>query len=109
MKTLHTFLFLLGLLLTSTGCGALKAAANPKVAWAMNDPAPMSVVVRRADVAEKTAQNVDRIMTDTPVSEDGAWLTKVAPEQEEAKAQLVELRKHDLYLTNVKIVAAEVW
>ena len=34
----------------STGCGALSAAANPKVAWAINDPAPMSVVVRRADL-----------------------------------------------------------
>jgi len=104
-----TTALLCGLVATGTGCGALKAAANPKVAWAMNDPAPMSVVVRRADVAEKTAQNVDRIMTDTAVTEDGAWLGKVAPEQEEAKNSLVELRKHELYLTNVKIVAAEIW
>jgi hypothetical protein len=109
LTVVGTSALLCGVVATGTGCGALKAAANPKVAWAMNDPAPMSVVVRRADVAEKTAQNVDRIMTDTPIPEDGAWLNKVAPEQEESKNQLVELRKNDLYLTNVKIVAAEVW
>ena len=42
-----------GLMLTmTTGCGPLSAFANPKVAWAIQDPAPMSVVVRRADAAD---------------------------------------------------------
>jgi len=45
---------------------ALGAMANPKVAWAIQDPAPMSVVVRRADAAEATAKQVDRILTATP-------------------------------------------
>lgn len=100
---------LAGGLVTSTGCGAIKAAANPKVAWALNDPAPMSVVVRRADMAEKTAENVDRLMTDTPADESSPWLAKVGPEKDAATAQMVELRKHDLYVSGVRIVAAEVW
>lgn len=100
---------LCGLLATGTGCGALKAVANPKVAWAVSDPAPMSVVVRRADQAEKTAQNVDRLMTDTPADESSEWLAKVGPDTQVATEQLTELRKHDLYVTGVRIVAAEVW
>lgn len=101
--------FFCALLALGTGCGALKAAANPKVAWAINDPAPMSVVVRRADVAEKTAQEVDRLLTDTPANDDSAWVAKVAPEKEEATKQLGELKTHDLYVGGARVVAAEVW
>ena len=100
---------LCALLATGTGCGAIKAAANPKVAWAVGDPAPMSVVVRRADQAEKTAQNVDRLMTETPADESSEWLGKVGPDTQVATEQLTELRKHELYVTGVRIVAAEVW
>lgn len=98
-----------GLLTFGTGCGALAAAANPKVAWAINDPAPMSVVVRRADVAENTAKEVDRLLTDTPANDDSAWIAKVAPEKDEATKQLGELRQHDLYVGGARVVAAEVW
>lgn len=101
--------FLCALLALGTGCGALKAAANPKVAWALNDPAPMSVVVRRADVAENTAKEVDRLLTDTPANDDSAWVGKIAPEKEEATKQLGELRQHDLYVGGARVVAAEVW
>ena len=102
--------FVCAVLFFGTGCGALKAAANPKVAWAMNDPAPMSVVVRRADVAEKTAENVDRLMTNTPVSDDSPWLAKVAPDQEAASKDFQDLQAHELYNPpGAKIVAAEVW
>jgi len=109
LRAIGTTAFVCTALTTGTGCGAIKAAANPKVAWALNDPAPMSVVVRRADVAEKTAQQVDRLMTDTPADESSEWIGKVAPEKDKATSQLVELRKHELYMQNVKIVAAEVW
>lgn len=98
-----------GLLTFGTGCGALAAAANPKVAWAINDPAPMSVVVRRADVAENTAKEVDRLLTETPANDDSAWIGKIAPEKEEATKQLGELRQHDLYVGGARVVAAEVW
>lgn len=98
-----------GLLTFGTGCGALAAAANPKVAWAVNDPAPMSVVVRRADVAEKTATEVDRLLTETPANDDSAWIGKIAPAKEDATKQLGELRQHDLYVGGARVVAAEVW
>ena len=83
-QTIGTTAFLGTIVAASTGCGVLSAAANPKVAWAINDPAPMSVVVRRADVAEKTAKEVDRVMTDTPANDDSAWLAAVAPKKEDA-------------------------
>ncbi|MDB4941188.1 MAG: uncharacterized protein JWP97_722 [Labilithrix sp.] len=105
---------LAGLLAMGTGCGAISAAANPKVAWALSDPAPMSVVVRRADVAEKTALEVDRVMTDTPASDESTWLAHVGPKQEESTAMLGEVRKHQLYApgsagAGARIVPAEVW
>jgi hypothetical protein len=102
------------LLATSTGCGAIAAAANPTVAWAISDPAPMSVVVRRADVAEKTAQQVDRVMTDTPANDDSPWLAKVAPATDDSTKTLADLRQHQLYAAGgpgagARIVPAEVW
>ena len=113
-QTIGASAFLATIVATGSGCGALSAAANPKVAWALQDPAPMSIVVRRADVAEKTAQQVDRVMTDTPANDDSAWLAKVAPQKEEASATLAELRKHQLYAVGspgggARIVSAEVW
>jgi hypothetical protein len=97
------------LLTFGTGCGAIKAAANPKVAWALNDPAPMSVVVRRADVAEKTSKEVDRLMTDTPANDDSPWLAKVAPDKEAATKDMTDLKSHDLYIAGARVVAAEAW
>jgi hypothetical protein len=113
-RTLGVFAFVSGVMTVGTGCGAITAAANPKVAWALNDPAPMSVVVRRADVAEKTAQEVDRIMTDTPVGDNAAWLGKVGPQKDEATQMLAEVRQHQLYAPGSvgqasRVVAAEVW
>jgi|GEM_PF-3244773 len=108
-KTLGCTAFLGAMVATSTGCGALSAAANPKVAWAINDPAPMSVVVRRADVAEKTAHEVDRIMTETPANDDSPWLATVAPDKEAAEKDLSELRANALYQQGARVVSAEVW
>jgi len=114
VQTLGTTALFGTLLATSTGCGAIAAAANPKVAWAFSDPAPMSVVVRRADVAEKTAQQVDRVMTDTPANDDSPWLAKVAPATEDSTKALADLRQHQLYAAGgpgagARIVPAEVW
>jgi hypothetical protein len=114
VQTIGTTALFGTLLATSTGCGALAAAANPKVAWAFSDPAPMSVVVRRADVAEKTAQQVDRVMTDTPANDDSAWLATVGPQKDDAQKTLADLRQHQLYAAGgpgagARIVPAEVW
>src|ERR1700679_2325882 len=55
-----------GVLLSySTGCGVLSAIANPKAAGALQDPAPMAVILRRADVARATATNVDLLLSTT--------------------------------------------
>jgi hypothetical protein len=99
-----------GLLSLATGCGALSAAANPKVAWAINDPAPMSVVVRRADVAAGTGKEVDRLMTETPVAVDSSWLKQTAPAPEAAKKHVEAMRAHEIYQANqARVVEAEVW
>jgi hypothetical protein len=114
VQTIGTTALFGTLLATSTGCGAIAAAANPKVAWAISDPAPMSVVVRRADVAEKTALQVDRVMTDTPANDDSIWLANVGPAKDDATKTLADLRQHQLYAAGgpgagARIVPAEVW
>jgi hypothetical protein len=114
VQALGTTALLGTLVATGTGCGAIAAAANPKVAWAISDPAPMSVVVRRADVAEKTAKQVDRVMTDTPANDDSAWLATVGPQKDDATKALADLRQHSLYAAGgpgagARIVPAEVW
>ena len=99
-----------GLLLSTTGCGALSAMANPKVAWAITDPAPMSVVVRRADAASTTSQEVDRLLTKTPTSTDSAWLAQVGPDPKDAASELKALTQDPMYMkSHARVVAAEVW
>jgi len=99
-----------GLLSVMTGCGALGAMANPKVAWAIQDPAPMSVVVRRADVAEATAKQVDRILTATPVSPDADWLKAVGPSPEDAAGEVKAIKAEPMYAkSHARVVPAEVW
>jgi len=99
-----------GLLSLMTGCGALSAMANPKVAWAIQDPAPMSVVVRRADAAEATAKQVDRILTATPASPDAEWLKAVGPKTDEAAGEVKALKSEPMYAkSHARVVPAEVW
>jgi hypothetical protein len=99
-----------GLLSVMTGCGALGAMANPKVAWAIQDPAPMSVVVRRADAAEATAKQVDRILTATPASPDADWLKTVGPTPDDAAGEVKAIKSEPMYAkSHARVVPAEVW
>jgi prefoldin subunit 5 len=101
---------LFGLLSVMTGCGALGAMANPKVAWAIQDPAPMSVVVRRADAAEATAKQVDRILTATPAGADSDWLKTVGPSPEDAAGEVKAIKSEPMYAkSHARVVPAEVW
>jgi hypothetical protein len=101
---------LLGLLFIMTGCGALSAMANPKVAWAIQDPAPMSVVVRRADAAEATAKQVDRILTATAASPDADWLQTVGPKPADAASEVKAIKAEPMYAkSHARVVPAEVW
>jgi hypothetical protein len=98
------------LVITSTGCGLLSAVGNPKVAWAIQDPAPMSVVVRRADAASTTAQEVDRLLLKTPTSLDSAWLTQIGPDPKDAAAQIKAVSQEPMYAkSKARVVSAEVW
>ena len=100
----------LGILFMMTGCGLVGAMANPKVAWAIGDPAPLTVVVRRADAAEATAKQVDRLLTATPASPDSDWLKNVGPAPEVAAQDMKALTQDPLYMTShARVVAAEVW
>ncbi len=100
----------LGILFLMTGCGMLSAVANPKVAWALNDPAPMIVVVRRADAAEATAKQVDRLLTATPANPDSDWLKNVGPKPEDAAQDMKALTQDPVYvMSHARVVAAEVW
>jgi hypothetical protein len=99
-----------GLLCLMTGCGALGAMANPKVAWAIQDPAPMSVVVRRADSAEATSKQVDRLLTSTPAGSDAAWLQTVGPKPEDAAGEVKAIQSEPMYAkSHARVVPAEVW
>lgn len=102
--------FFASLLSLGTGCGALKAAANPKSAWALGDPAPMAVVVRRADAAEGTGKEVDRLLTTTAASPEAGWVKATALTDEEQKKHGDALANHSLYVkSQARIVAAELW
>jgi prefoldin subunit 5 len=84
--------------------------ANPKVAWAIQDPAPMSVVVRRADAAEATAKQVDRILTATPASPDADWLKTVGPTPDDAAGEVKAIKSEPMYAkSHARVVPAEVW
>ena len=99
--------------LGSTGCGALAAMANPKAAWAFNEPAPMGVVVRRAEVASATADQVERLMARTGVDDGSKWIPKTAIAKADAEAMLGEVGTHDTYAAaggqKIRVVSAEAW
>ena len=102
--------FTASLLSVGTGCSAIKAAANPKSAWALSDPAPMAVVVRRADAADGTAKEVDRLLTSTAATPDAGWVKATAPTDEEQKKDGEAIANHSLYVqSQARIVAAELW
>jgi hypothetical protein len=110
LKAIGTAVFLGSIVTITPGCGALGAMANPKVAWAVSDPAPMTVVVRRADAAASTAKEVDRLLTATPANGDSDWLTKVGPSTDDAKAHMKAMGDHPAYKqSKARVVASEVW
>ena len=110
LRLAATICALCGLLFIMTGCGVLGAMANPKVAWAIQDPAPMSVVVRRADAAEATARQVDRILTATPASPGADWLQTVGPKPQDAAGEVKAIKSEPMYAkSRARVVPAEVW
>ena len=101
------------LLSTSTGCGVMSALTNPKAAWALQEPAPMAVILRRADAARATATNVDRLLSTTGVDAASKWVPKVALKKADAEAALKEISADPDYVVpkgaKIRIVQAEAW
>jgi hypothetical protein len=92
------------------GCGALSAMGNPKAAWALNEPAPMSVVIRRAEVARATALQVKRLLAETGVDAKSAWVPNVAVSRETAEKLLGLAAADPVYAgTQMRLVPAEAW
>jgi len=97
----------------STGCGALSALTNPKAAWALDESAPMGVVMRRAEVANQTAKQVDRLLGKTGVNDASEWTPKTAMKKTDAEAMLGGIAKTDTYTSakgvELRVVPAEAW
>jgi len=95
---------------STTGCGLLAAATNPGAFWAVNDPANLQIVVRRADAALITAAEVNRILTATPAGKDTPWVANVSPDPKQAAAEIKALQQDPEYAaTRARVVGAEVW
>jgi hypothetical protein len=92
------------------GCGMVTAVTNPSAAFAIQEPANLGVVVRRAEIARATSEQVDRLLGSTALSEDAAWLGKVALETNEATNLMKAAASENVYAgSQAKIVPAEAW
>lgn len=92
-----------------TGCGAVGAITNPSGAWAIGEATPMSVIVRRAEVANATADQVDRLIADAPIDEASAEALKLT--QADAKTLMEQAGTEPVYEGQqpVRVVPAEAW
>jgi hypothetical protein len=101
------------MLAAGTGCGALTALTNPKAAWALSEPAPMAVILRRGDAARATATNVDRLMGGTPVDASSRWVTKLVVKKTDVETTLKDIAADPDYVVppgaKIRVVQAEAW
>src|SRR5687767_14365 len=110
-RWLGTLAVMVAMLGGGTGCSLIAGAANPKAAFAIQEPATMSVVVRRAEVAQATAREVDRLLGQTGVDEDSAWLEELAVDPKDGKSLLESAGSDPMYAETqqIKVVPAEAW
>jgi hypothetical protein len=97
----------------STGCSVFSAIGNPKAAFALQEPAPMAVILRRADAARATAANVDRLMAGTGVDVESKWVAKIALKKADVEPMLKEIGADPDYVVppnaKVRVIQAEAW
>src|ERR1035437_1438690 len=94
----------------SAGCSILAGLTNPKVAFALNEPATMSVIVRRVEVAAATADEIERLIGETGIDETSAWMPKTTLATADAEALLKTIGTEPVYAkTKVRILPAEAW
>ncbi len=110
-RHLRSLLLLLTLLVAAgLGCSVLGAVTNPGSFWAVNEPATMSVVLRRTKAAERTVEHVDRLLVATSVGPDDKWPEEIALKPEDGKSMLEEVGKRFPYdKMPFRIMAAEAW
>ena len=111
-RLLATLLFAISVLTGSTGCAMMGALTNPKVMFALDESAPLAVVARRAANASTTSKEVERILLNTPIDADSAWMKSFAASPDEAKAILESLKTTGSYTSGpkpVKVLPAEAW
>jgi hypothetical protein len=109
-----SFALAAALLSTSTGCGVFSALTNPKAAWALQEPAPMALILRRADAARATAAHLDRLMVSTAVDKDSKWIGKLALKKADVEAILKDVGGDPDYANvpkgqKLRVVPAEAW
>src|SRR5262249_9149868 len=101
------------LLSTTAGCGVFSAIGNPKAAFALQEPAPMSVILRRAAAARATATNVDRLLKDTGVDAKSRWIPKLQLKKADVEAELKEVSGDPDYAVppnaKIRVLPAEAW
>jgi hypothetical protein len=112
-EQLGRWLATVGVMVALVGGGTGCASFNPKAIWALTEKTPMQTVVRRADVARATANNVERLMSATGVDTDSKWVDKVAVKKTDAEPILKEVSKDPEYSSltgeKLKVVPAEAW
>jgi hypothetical protein len=101
-------MLLLPCLIFAPACGALAAAANPRTIWAVQEQAPLVVVVDRADAAQQTAEQVDRLLTATETRTQ--WPEHLDPTAEQVR----QIQDHEAARLiydgqRYKIVSSLVW
>ncbi len=93
----------------ASGCGGF----NLKVLWAVSEDTPMQAVVRRADVARATGNNVERLMSGTAVDDDSKWVPTIQLKKSDAESVLRDVSADPEYQSlkgaKLKIVTAEAW
>ena len=112
-KKFSTRVALGALLVTSTAAGATGCSLfNTKVVWAITEPTPMQVVVRRADAARAVATNVERLMGSTGIDDDSKWVVKIALKKADVEPLLRDVSGDPEYVSpkgKVRVVNAEAW
>ncbi|MEJ7729952.1 MAG: hypothetical protein WKG00_12105 [Polyangiaceae bacterium] len=100
----------LGATSTTLGCGMMTAVTNPSAAFAIQEPSSLSVVVRRAEIARATSNEVDRLLGATPVAESSTWPEKVALKVDDATALMKTASGEQVYAgSQARVVPAEAW
>lgn len=83
---------------------------NPTKAWALNEPAPLTVVIHRQDSADATAQQVERLLLRTPTGEGSTWPGELQLTDEQVREGQHAAAGHPYYAGNqLKVMPASIW